>query len=321
MAKSKKEAMESLMSPKTSGAECVQRIQKAFTNAKGALSARTQDGDTILHAAAKGKKSEALVRIMAFYPGLVSVRNDKGYTALEEIQECLDKSRMKYEGVFELFGRPPIVKYDEFEGFDQNDLACLAALTGTRVVDVSKLSADEIAGVWVTSHKENTAPDPDAKAIRDTLRRKYGCTCGRCVGGFLGPRMLFATSFAADKVSSQMVMDTTNHWSFFSDGASRHLPENVRLGLFTDYKMKRGLCHLYEHIAKCLKAGRIPTDGCFLALVFSVSTGRKVHPISTSAASISALPPCGATQIAQSLSAPRGPSRKPARRNTASSRP
>ena len=141
---------------------------------------------------------------------------------------------------------------------EKRTLRCVGALTGVDVCDLSKLSARDVAGVWVSGHEKNT--DSGSMTVRTILRMKYGCTSGRCVGGFLSPRMLFATHCVAERASSQLFANLDDHWSFFSDGAAQHFPQAVGETLVVSSSMKRGLVALYEHVANCLEEHRLPTE-------------------------------------------------------------
>ena len=261
--------MNVLLDKKASGSKCVRLIRKLFPNAEEARSWLDPVGtqrNTILHTAIVGEKAEAIAFILSMCPELADIANMDGYTPLERLQHSLNVGRRPYLGALEILGmRMPVIKYEDFEGFGQKMITCQAALKGVDVCDLSKLSAEDISNVWIKSHERSKAPD--APTIRATLRMKYGCTCGRCLGGFLSPRMLFVTRTIANKVSMQLNFDLRGDGiTFFADGVANHLPKEVYKNLVTNNFMKSGLASLYEHIANCLKAGRLPTEKNILYL-------------------------------------------------------
>ena len=254
--------METLVSPDTTGAQCVQQIRDAFPDAEAAkswTSLTDEQGNTILHIAVKAGKAEVISHVLTICPPLASVSNCLGYTPLEVAQGVLEPFRTRLQG-----GGMTWVMSDKFEGFNQRDVACVAALMGTEVSDLSELSSAEDIGVWVTAHEKDTSPG--AEAIRATLRIKYGCTCGRCLGGFLSPRMALALEYAADFQHDSLGSDYDDgeDWYMFHGDSTRHLPQSVRQNLKTNKSLRRGFANMHEHVARCLKEGRIPTKANIL---------------------------------------------------------
>ena len=132
----------SLRSEDTSGTECVQKIQDAYPDAESARSWTLEldsSGGSILHMAVDGTKAEAISHILSVCPDLAKLPNGFGFTPVEWHRE-----RMNLNRSIHALGFFTIDRSNEFKGFGSNDLACLAALTGQEVADLSKLSDEDI---------------------------------------------------------------------------------------------------------------------------------------------------------------------------------
>ena len=88
-------------------------------------------------------------------PDLHKLRNDKGETALDALECICEDNRTQKQHNF-----ATLSVSDEFKGFSDATVTCLALLKGI----------------------------PSVTGI-DKSRLKFGCTCGRCIAGFLSPRM------------------------------------------------------------------------------------------------------------------------------------
>ncbi len=260
--------LSSLSDSSISGAECVSKMEEVFAVEENApLQLYTDEiGNTILHMAAIGRKAEPISYIMSRIPQLAEKRNSDGHTPLEALQSSLDQQRTRRFGggvrvVIDVIS-------DNFTGFCQSDIECLAALTGTEIFDLTKLSDRDI---WAVSSAtdEMASRVREANPIRNALRLKYGCTCGQCIGGFLSPRMQFALLSQAE-----IQYDTLNDypgphcsgedWVALNDDVLGHLPRAAQQNLVTNKSMRQGFINMCQHIARCLRKKRLPNTATIL---------------------------------------------------------
>ncbi|KAI0187124.1 hypothetical protein EV127DRAFT_437398 [Xylaria flabelliformis] len=244
--------LRSLSDPSISGAECVCQMKEVFSVEENTpLWVYVNEiGDTILHVAAIARKAEPISYIMSKHLHLAKELNTDGYTPLEALQSSLELQRTKPYG-----GGAS----DSFVGFRQSDIACLAALTGTEIFDLTKLSDQDI---WTVSSATDEmvsrirAVDP----IRNALRLKYGCTCGQCIGGFLSPRTRFALAeIQYDMLNEFSEIDSSGRdWVELNDHVLGHLPGAVKENLVTNKSMRQGFVNMCDHIACCLRKKRLP---------------------------------------------------------------
>ncbi|KAI0530155.1 hypothetical protein GGR58DRAFT_518699 [Xylaria digitata] len=254
--------LSSLSDSSTSGAECVCQMEKVFAVEENMplWVYINEMGNTILHVAAISRKADPIPYIMSKAPDLAGKRNADGYTPSEALQSSLEVQRTRRPRGW---GRAAMdVMSDSFEGFCQSDIACLAALTGTEIVDLTKLSDRDI---WVVSKAtdETASRVPEVIPIRNALRLKYGCTCGQCIGGFLSPRTRFALQYQA-----QFQYDNLDElhsggssgldWVELNGHILSHLTEGVRENLKTNKSMRQGFINMCDHIARCLGRKRLP---------------------------------------------------------------
>jgi len=249
--------------PSASDAECVRQIQEAFPGEEGAAphSYTDKDGNTILHSAADGRKAETIAWLRAKHPSLTDVRNAWGHTPLEALQSSLEKHRTRRRA-----GMPISVALDRFEGFSQPDIASLAALTGTEIFDLTKLSDQDISAVS-SAADDAVSRVPKITTIRHTLRLKYGCTCGECIGGFLSPRMHFALLCQAEHRHDLLTADLDAKgpaWVASHGLELDHLALPVRENLNTNKSMRQGFTRMCGHIARCLREKRVPDEEAVL---------------------------------------------------------
>ncbi|KAI1171944.1 hypothetical protein F4777DRAFT_590874 [Nemania sp. FL0916] len=259
--------LDSLADLSISGAECAAKIEEVLVAEENApLQVWTDENDnTILHIASIGMRAEPISYIMSKVPQLAEKRNSDGYTPLEVLQSSLDYQRTRQLGGF---GRRVIVMSDRFAGFCQADVECLAALTGTEIYDLAELSDRDI---WIVSSAtdEMASRVPVANPIRNTLRLKYGCTCGQCVGGFLSPRMQFALAAQAeyqhDILNDYPGSDCSGaDWVEGNDDVLGHLPMAVQQNLVTNKSMREGFINMCQHVARCLRKKRLPNTATVL---------------------------------------------------------
>ncbi|KAI1181439.1 hypothetical protein F5B17DRAFT_452409, partial [Nemania serpens] len=260
--------LSSLSDPSISGAECVLKMEAVFAVEENApLRVYTDEiGNTILHAAAICRKTEPISYIMSKIPELIEKRKSNGHTPLEALQSSLDQQRTRqltggFRGVIDVISA-------SFTGFSQSGIECLSALTGTETFDLTKLSDRDI---WAVSSAtdEMASRAREANPIRNTLRLKYGCTCGQCIGGFLSPRMRFALLTQAeiqhDTLNGSLGINHTGaDWVALNEDVLCHLPRAVQQTLVSNKSMRQGFVNLCQHIARCLRKKRLPNTATIL---------------------------------------------------------
>jgi GNAT superfamily N-acetyltransferase len=251
-----------LADPAVKAAECIEELTKVFPEdfEDGQWKATDQDGNTLLHIASVSSKPELVSFLLSRVPYLTAARNKEGYTALEALRDHLERQRTRQSD-----GHRSCVISDEFKGFSASSITCLALLENTAVFDLSSLSPRDIEAVSsATDEQIRRAPQVDVASIRKTLRYKYSCTCGQCIGGFLSPRMklvLVAVSEMESDTMDLFIDETGPGWVDFHEDCLTHLPESVRDNLKTNRSMRRGFVNMLSHFAKCLQQGRMPTEG------------------------------------------------------------
>ncbi|KAL4882714.1 hypothetical protein BJY04DRAFT_38921 [Aspergillus karnatakaensis] len=126
---------------------------------------------------------------------------------------------------------------DRFTGYGDSKVSCLALLKG---INLEKVSKDE----------------------KDRL--KFGCTCGRCIGGFLSPRMqdmlLGHAEFTFDYIYTFGDDLEGECWYRENEDLFDYLPKEVRQRLTTRKDLRTGFCMLWKYIADCLRDARLPTE-------------------------------------------------------------
>lgn len=254
--------LQRLRDPAVEAAECIDELAKAWPEdfEDGQWQTTDQDGNTLLHISSISSKPELVRFILSKVPNLMVVRDKEGHTALEALQNQLERQRTRRSD-----GHRSLVISDEFKGFSASSIACLAVLKNTDIFDLSRLSPRVIEFVWsATDEQIRRVPQLDIAGIRKTLRYKYGCTCGQCIGGFLSPRMKLALLCVSELEHDNMYtfMDETGpDWVTFHYDNLEYLPESVRENLKTNKSMRQGFSNMFSHFAKCLEQGRMPTEG------------------------------------------------------------
>lgn len=254
--------LQRLRDPAVEAAECIDELTKAWPEdfEDDQWQTTDQDGNTLLHISSISSKPEVVRFVLSKVPNLMVVRNKEGHTALEALQNQLERQRTRRSD-----GHRSLIISDEFKGFSASSIACLAVLKSTDVFDLSRLSPRVIEFVWsATDEQIRRVPQLDIAGIRKTLRYKYGCTCGQCIGGFLSPRMKFALLCVSELEHDNMytfVDETGPDWVTFHYDNLEYLPESVRENLKTNKSMRQGFSNMFSHFAKCLEQGRMPTEG------------------------------------------------------------
>ncbi|KAK8091276.1 hypothetical protein PG994_000781 [Apiospora phragmitis] len=126
--------------------------------------ASDESSNTVLHLDAMERGLEVMKYIATRCPDLAAARNKEGETPFE----ALIVSRGSTNAPLPVSG---------------------SSLGGTEVFDLTQLSRKKISHISSAADEQARLIHPEADAIRYSLRLRYGCTCGECIGGFLSPRM------------------------------------------------------------------------------------------------------------------------------------
>ncbi|KAI8668906.1 hypothetical protein NCS57_00703800 [Fusarium keratoplasticum] len=251
--------------------ECVQLLQThlplELVDNPGILVDEAQN--TILHLLALRTWPKSIAYAIEKWPQLKSVRNREGHTPLEALQALMETSRTtRTEN-----GKTYVVS-DDFRGFSSVQIASLGALEGVNVCDLDKVSKDIIARVFTTP-KYGFQRIPGASEIQRTLRLKYGCTCGQCLGGFLSPRMQRALR-QQSVLQLEALWDQIDHgpaWAKWNRTQLRRVSFTTQ-HLMEDHKNLRvGFVSLSKHFSTCIERKRVPDE----ANILEVSQGSGVE--------------------------------------------
>ncbi|KAL5353193.1 hypothetical protein ACLOAV_001226 [Pseudogymnoascus australis] len=158
--------------------------------------------------------------------GLSSARNIKGYTALEALQSILEAKRTTMER-----GMMTICISDIFTGFPIDAVNCVAALQG--IIAPSRIQS---------------------------LRLKFGCTCGQCVDGFFSARMKEALLCHAE--IHRIMLDEHNDngplWAEINSHVIRHVAPDIQRNFITNRSLRRGFVNIFAHAMDAMSHGASP---------------------------------------------------------------
>lgn len=181
-------------------------------------------GNSILHLAAKNSKPLTVKAIVTRNSSLLELRNDQGETPLDSLQSHLEDVRTRRK-----HGMITISTSDNFQGFSNASTSCLELLM-----------------------KPTMALTPIQKQ-----RLRFGCTCGRCVAGFLSPRMRFAlrnqAEYQHDILTSSIEMENGEDFVSFMEEPLQYVPPSVRNNMRTNKSLRQGFANLFTHFATCLR--------------------------------------------------------------------
>lgn len=224
---------------------CLKVLQDFLQNQGSGQSqwAATDDGgNTLLHIAGLRGKPECVKWIMNQSQPLAQVRNHEGYTPFENLLSHLENVRTQYK-----INGMVIPMSDKFSGFSDAFVACSALLSGQNNVE-----------------------------RRELLHLKYGCTCGKCISGFLSPRMHHVLLSQAD-IQHDMCSfnfgynNDGDEFMEFNDHLFTYLPASVRNNLRTNKSMRQGFVNMWDHVATCLRKNVLPTESNVLEVVRNIS--------------------------------------------------
>ncbi|RMJ04781.1 hypothetical protein CDV36_014541 [Fusarium kuroshium] len=212
------------------------------------------DWNTALHLFALRNWPKSIAYASREWYELTRSRNRAGHTPLEALQNQMEKSRTTRTE-----GTKTHAVSDDFRGFTPEKIESLAVLQGVTICDLDKVSKDIISRVFTTP-KNEFQRIPGAAEIQTTLRLKYGCTCGQCLGGFLSPRMQYALR-REGYWQMRALKTKINHGPTWLE---HHKSELERVSLRTreimeNYKfIREGFVNLSKHLTTCIDQDRIP---------------------------------------------------------------
>ncbi|KAH7158323.1 hypothetical protein DER46DRAFT_509405 [Fusarium sp. MPI-SDFR-AT-0072] len=234
---SSRQAFASLSNPELPGGECASQLLDIMPTdfQDASWSAVDEDGNNLLHLAAIHAKLEAIQYILPCRPDLASNRNRAAVPPLEAL-----KAKMELIRTRAVHGGLTSMCSDKFAGFLHPTVACVAALS-------------------------------DSELALHSLRLRYGCTCGECIGDFFSPRMRFAVLRRAETQRDLMQesfdevpdgADCVEH----NDKELYFLPASVKENLKTNKSMRQGFINMCGYIAECLEQKRIPNERNVLSI-------------------------------------------------------
>lgn len=119
--------------------------------------------------------------------------------------------------------------------------------------------------------KRGHTPVNVAGATED--RSRFGCTCGRCIEGFLSPRMVFALECQADTLCDMLRDDVDFRktsgglYEWWEDLVLKDVPEVAQRLMRRNKSMWIGMAQFFGHVADCLRSGKLPTDANVTPLI------------------------------------------------------
>ncbi|KAF4471868.1 hypothetical protein FALBO_1234 [Fusarium albosuccineum] len=268
--------------PHMSDDECLQRLRKDlhFRLESNPSIVIDNMGNTVLHFVAMKAWTRSVAYIVRQWPQLRLMRNREGFTPVEALQmSTMEKWRTRMMEDPE--GYKQVVLSDNFSGFTESQITSVAALKGIKVCNLSSISKETIFNISSTTkqqHERGPAPD----IILQTLRLKYGCTCGECISGFLSPRMQIALLRQAElhRDMLQEVVADDPRWDDWHQIKLRNTPSWVRENLPTDKGYRYRFAKLCGYFAICIQQKRIPDETNILQVYEdSVKGIRQVPPM------------------------------------------
>ncbi|KAH8171579.1 hypothetical protein LIA77_08346 [Sarocladium implicatum] len=211
-----------------------------------------EEGRSLMHLAAINTKPEALSWLTLYVPDLVQIRDKAGHTPLEALRYSLELKRTfypDYRNPWSSAARP-----DDFCGYTDGEVECLIVLINA--------SGKQL---------ENSSMTLD--------RLRYGCTCGRCIDGFMSPRMSSLIQDHANRLywtitkAAETFEVTKPHESFYFNPAlpenimARLVPQHMRQTFTTSALVRHGFANLFGLVYTSLKAGRCPSDAVLIEAI------------------------------------------------------
>lgn len=164
-------------------------------------------------------------------------RNLGGFTPFEALRELLEVARTRM-----LDGSTVLNVSDQFEGYSHDAVTCLSLMED----DASKF------GVFPPLHN---------------LRLRYGCTCGKCLGGFISPRMQLALSRQAEMMGAHLGLSMKGgiEWCTLHENTLSYLAPDVQETLKYDTILRWVIKRIFLQVAVCLRADVVPRGTTVMA--------------------------------------------------------
>lgn len=202
--------------------ECVKHYEEAnkLPNAKEEWKKVDKKLNNVLHVASceyKLKTVEWLLNNANVGQMLSSARNIKGYTALEALQSILEEKRTIIE-----HRMMTICISDKFPSFPVEAVGCLAALQGIK-----------------------------APSRIQSLRLKFGCTCGQCANGYFSARMkeaLLCQGEIHHDIMSEYTDDEPS-WVDMHSHSIHHVNPDIQRNFRTNKSLRKGFVNIFDHAA------------------------------------------------------------------------
>ncbi|EFQ96928.1 hypothetical protein MGYG_08853 [Nannizzia gypsea CBS 118893] len=233
--------------PTSNDAECLRQLNDIFSNVPShdaRWEATDEAGNTLLHLVLCSFKAQSAQWLMQKHSCLPSRRNVDGHTPLEVLEASMERRRSVNEYGWDR--RADIS--DQFTGFDNATISCLVLLRG---LAPEQLSEDTL------------------------LQLRHGCTCGRCIGGFLSPRMRDILQYTAETTFDFIYTDGDDEdgeaWCEENEDTFEYLPEHIKRRFATNKSVRIGFCMLWKHFASCLESNLAPTGDNVLHMVRNAS--------------------------------------------------
>ncbi|OAL32118.1 hypothetical protein AYO20_08056 [Fonsecaea nubica] len=192
--------------------------------------ATDKEANTLLHLAALRflPKSVAWMMQQPASAQLITTSNSSGNTPLDALLEKLEIVRTRSWS-----GTTINIVSNDFQGYTDSMAKCVALLKGAEI-----------------------------ESDQDLIQFRYGCTCGKCIHGYLSPRMISALLHAATGQYPMLMPNLENlsgiDWVRLHKDVTRRLPFRCLKPLRCYKSVRRGCVELYNNICKCLAAGRAP---------------------------------------------------------------
>lgn len=235
--------------------DCISRLEAALaSNAENEHQQRpvvNEKGDTALHMAVRNLRAAVVHHILTIMPSLADVRNADALTPLEYFRKRLDEKRTRLN-----HGLLTVDISDTFSGFPKKAVQCLNLLTVTEYCDLTSLGPDKIKEAIAATDAQVLAT-PEFATVRNTLRLRFGCSCGTCIGGFLSPRMCYQLQDCG-ALAYNMIQDLIEDPVWGSEMLQEYIPSSLLTRLVADKLLFSKFENMLFEMLICFEKGRIP---------------------------------------------------------------
>lgn len=154
-------------------------------------------------------------------------RNVKGYTPIEKLETDLETERTRRHQ-----GMMTVDISESFSGYAPEAIGCLVALR--RLSNPSQIQCAQL---------------------------KFGCTCGKCIDGFLSPRMCFALLCQAEITHDLLTVfdEDGQMWLMMHHYLITYVAPDIQRNFATNKSYRRGFANLFLHAATALRSKNPPT--------------------------------------------------------------